>query len=80
MFLLRMVSPQQKQAAVGDLKKQDWSRRTFCTLVKVERKEFLKYNVNCNKLYRFNNTGNRSKLVPHDAKGDLCIPIKTQAS
>lgn len=54
-----MVSPQQKQAAVGDLQKQGWSRRTSCTLVKVECKGFLKYNINCKQLYRINNTGNR---------------------
>ena len=56
---ISMVSPQQKQAAVGDLQKQGLSRRTSCTLVKVERKWFLKYNINCEQLYRINNTGNR---------------------
>ena len=35
-----MVSPQQKQAAVGDLQKQGLSMRTSCTLVQVERKGF----------------------------------------
>ena len=35
-----MVSPQQKQAAVGELQKQGLSMRTSCTLVKVERKRF----------------------------------------
>ena len=35
-----MVSPQQKQAAVGELQKQGLSMRTSCTLVKVERKGF----------------------------------------
>ena len=37
---------------------------------------FLGYNVKYKKLYRFNNTGDRCKLVPNDAKEDLCIPIK----
>jgi len=35
-----MVSPQEKQAAVGDLHKQGLSMRTSCTLVQVERKGF----------------------------------------
>jgi len=35
-----MVSPQQKQAAVGDLQKQGLSMRTSCILVQVERKGF----------------------------------------
>ena len=35
-----MVSPQQKQAAIGDLQKQGLSMRTFCTLVQIERKGF----------------------------------------
>ncbi len=35
-----MVSPQQKQAAIGDLQKQGLSMRTSCTLVQVERKGF----------------------------------------
>ena len=35
-----MVSPQQKQAAVGDLQKQGLSMRTSCTLVQIERKGF----------------------------------------
>ncbi len=35
-----MVSPQQKQAAVGDLQKQGLSMKTSCTLVQVERKGF----------------------------------------
>jgi len=35
-----MVSPQQKQAAVGDLQKQGLSMRISCTLVQVERKGF----------------------------------------
>jgi len=34
------VSPQQKQAAIGDLQKQGLSMRTFCTLVQIERKGF----------------------------------------
>jgi len=53
------ISPQQKQAAVGDLQKQGLSRRTSCTLVKVECRSFLKYKINCKQLYRFNNIGNR---------------------
>jgi putative transposase len=35
-----MVSPQQKQAAIGDLQKQGLTMRTSCTLVQVERKGF----------------------------------------
>ncbi|TDF72592.1 IS3 family transposase [Candidatus Syntrophosphaera thermopropionivorans] len=33
-----MVSPQQKQAAVGDLSNQGWSKRKSCELVQLERK------------------------------------------
>ena len=39
---ISMLSPQQKQAAVGDLQKQGLSMRTSCTVVKVERRSFLK--------------------------------------
>ncbi len=34
-----MVSPQQKQAAVGDLIDQGLSKRKACELVQLERKE-----------------------------------------
>ena len=34
-----MVSPQQKQAAVGDLRDQGLSKRKSCELVQLERKE-----------------------------------------
>jgi len=47
-----------------------------CPHLHKPRRGFLKHNINCKKLYRFNNNGNRWKLVPHDAKEDLCIPIR----
>ena len=45
-----------------------------CSHLHKPRRGFLKRNFKYKKLYRVNNTLNRWKLIPHYAKGDLCIP------
>ena len=45
-----------------------------CPHLHKPRRGFLKRNFKYKKLYRVNNTLNRWKLLPHYAKGDLCIP------